>query len=464
MKLFPKLALLVSALFLGAIAALGSLYYWTERRQIQEEVHAEQQKLLLNLVHISQESFLTGDDLLLIKYTRWLQKWNPTLVSASVTNAEGQVLAHSEPKQIGQTLPKGHPTVDVVMSQAVQMGSQTVATASIAFSQAMLDEAFNARVAQLRRRAMKVVAIVLLLAVGASFLVALSWTRPIKRVVRETEEIGKGNWNINLAELEQRPDELGVLSRAVHAMAAQLAELDDMKEDFVSSVTHELRSPLGAIESFLNMIAHERKNGALTFESLDIYHERMRVNVTRLARFVNDLLDVAAIDRGKMVAHSQNVDLRVLASDCLSLFEVILKQKQIHAAVEAPSECPLGLADPDKVHQVLVNLLSNAIKFTPEGGMIRVRVELLSDKELKVSVTDSGVGISDADQKKIFNKFEQVTSARAKVKGPKGTGLGLAICKGLVELQGGSLAVQSTPGVGSTFSFTVPMAPLPLAS
>src|SRR5580765_8790664 len=104
MKLFPKLALTVSALLIGTTVCLSLSFYLAERRAIRAEADQERHALLQNLVHITQESFLTNDDLLLVKYTRWLQKWNPSLVSASVVSPQGEVLAHSEPSQIGKSV------------------------------------------------------------------------------------------------------------------------------------------------------------------------------------------------------------------------------------------------------------------------------------------------------------------------------------------------------------------------
>ncbi len=116
-------------------------------------------------------------------------------------------------------------------------------------------------------------------------------------------------------------------------------------------------------------------------------------------------------------------------------------------------------ADPEKIRQVLINLVSNAIKFTPMGGHVSIRVEVDAHSGMqRVSVTDTGVGISPEDQRHIFNKFEQVPSARKHIQGAKGTGLGLSICKALIELHGQILSVNSRPGVGSVFSFTLPRA------
>jgi two-component system cell cycle sensor histidine kinase PleC len=141
----------------------------------------------------------------------------------------------------------------------------------------------------------------------------------------------------------------------------------------------------------------------------------------------------------------------------MTLFEAKSQERQLSLDLTFPKDLPKIWADPDKMHQVLVNLVSNAIKFTPERGQIHLKIEPLPGQELlRVSVSDTGIGIDAAHLDKLFNKFEQVQSARLNVKGPKGTGLGLAITRELVRLQGGDLGVESAPGKGSTFYFTVP--------
>jgi signal transduction histidine kinase len=459
MKLFPKLALAVSGLLIATLAALTFFFYLTERRQMRIEAGLERQAVLNNLVHIAQESFLVNDDLLLVKYARWIAKWNPTLVSASVIDREGAIVAHSEPSRIGQQNEIHAPEVMplLVLSAPVQAGSQWVGTASVAFSEQALNTAFGQRLGQLKQRLEEVAILALLASLVICLLLALSWTRPIKHLEDVAVQIGRGHWDSDLAELSRRRDELGGLSRAFEGMTQQLKELDTMKEDFVSAVTHELRSPLGAIESYLNVISNELHEG-ISLPSWENYLERLRLNTQRLARFVNDLLDVAALERGKIKLEPRPVHLVDLAQDVMGLFALKLKEKGLRYEVRGPETAGWVLADADKIRQVVVNLVSNAIKFTLPGGSVRVLIEPASPQSLRMSIADTGVGISREDQINIFNKFEQVRTSRLTAQGPKGTGLGLAISRALIELHGQVLTVQSEPGQGSTFYFTLPAA------
>ena len=231
-----------------------------------------------------------------------------------------------------------------------------------------------------------------------------------------------------------------------------------MKEDFVSAVTHELRSPLGAIESYLNVIEEELREG-ISQADWSTYLDRLRINTQRLTRFVNDLLDVAALERGKVALERRPTNAGLVIQDVLTLFAAKMGERKLNVRTDLPGDAPLALIDADKIRQVLTNLLSNAIKFTPVGGVIELGLKLRpAEKMLELYVKDSGVGITEENQGRIFNKFEQVHAARLSIKGPKGTGLGLSICKALVELHGGTLGVTSRPDEGSRFFFSLPIA------
>lgn len=456
---------MVSGLLLGMIFILSLSYYWSEEREIRQELRTEQERDLTNLAHIAEESFLANDDLLLVKYASLLPKWNPAMTSASVTNRAGRILANSRPDRIGHRGADAVPNAAslLALSQPVRIGSRDLGTATVTFSQQKLDDLLQQRLFGLRRRMAESAGTGLLLSLAGCFAMALSWTRPIRHLARGAEQVGEGKWDFDLGQTEERGDELGFLARSFQSMASRLRELDQMKEDFVSGVTHELRSPLGAIESYLNLIDHGRAKG-LSESALTEHLNRIRVNTQRLTRFVNDLLDVAALERGKIQIQCQAIDVSIVAQDVLKLFEAKLQERKLTSDLECPADIPKALADPEKIQQVLINLVSNAIKFTPDGGHIEISIEHLAPrKSLRVCVTDSGIGLDLKDQLTIFNKFEQVQNARRQVQGPKGTGLGLSICRELIQKHGGELGVTSRLGQGSTFFFTLPAAEIPVA-
>lgn len=459
MKLFPKLALGITALLLVSTLGLSLSFYWIEERSLRTQAGAARAAVLQNLVHMTQESFLANDDLLLIKYAGWLRKWNPSVVSASVVAPDGDVIAHSEPGHLGKAAPiaEADPRHVLVLSAPVPLGGGRSATASVSFSEQAIAEALDHQLALLKRRVIWVGGSALGLGLVMAFLIALSWTRPIRVLTAAAEEVGQGKYQIDLKGLPRRRDELGAFSRIFQSMAEQLRQLDQMKEDFVSAVTHELRSPLGAIESYLNVIEEEWRDDASN-PVWKTYLERMRLNTQRLTRFVNDLLDVAALERGKITLDRRPVPIGPIIQDVLNLFTPKMAERRLVVRTDIAADLPPAFADAEKVRQVLTNLLSNAIKFTPAEGLIEAGVRKKTAETLEVFVKDSGIGIPRDEHQRIFNKFEQVPGARQAVKGPKGTGLGLSICRALVELHGGMIGVTSAPKEGSRFFFTLPLA------
>ena len=231
----------------------------------------------------------------------------------------------------------------------------------------------------------------------------------------------------------------------------RLKELDRMKSDFVSNVSHELRTPLTAIKGSVdNML--DGLTGDLN-EKQTRYLTRIKSNTDRLARLINDLLDLSRIEAG-INLKSTNLSLETVAREVVDSLRPVAAEKAIALEIKRPQLSLNAWADPDRISQVLMNLLGNAIKFTPTNGKVTVAIEKNGAEWVKVSVSDSGPGIPSEEANRIFDKFYQVTQAeQQKV---MGTGLGLSIAKALVEMHGGKIWIESEPGRGSTFLFTLP--------
>jgi PAS domain S-box-containing protein len=232
----------------------------------------------------------------------------------------------------------------------------------------------------------------------------------------------------------------------------RLEELDKMKSDFVSNVSHELRTPLTSIKGSVdNML--DGLTGSLNEKQVR-YLTRIKSNTDRLARLINDLLDLSRIESGRVEVRSTTLSLSALAEEVAEHMNSLAAQKLIRIEVPSPDYQVTVWADRDKVTQVLMNLIGNAIKFTPQTGKVTVAVEKNSDDYVQISVDDTGPGILPEEKNKIFSKFYQVDNIEKEK--PKGSGLGLAISKALVEMQGGKIWVESEVGKGSTFYFTLP--------
>lgn len=244
-------------------------------------------------------------------------------------------------------------------------------------------------------------------------------------------------------------------SRQLEAANVRLQELDQLKSDFVSNVSHELRTPLTAIKGAVELLIREVP-GSLN-EKQTHYLTRVKSNTQHLAGLINDLLDLAKIEDGKIELKAGRVPLGALLHEAVDSLRPIAAEKAISLEVRLAEPARIVWADRNKIMQVLLNLIGNAIKFTPGEGKITIATELNSSEWTQVSVSDTGQGIGAAECEKIFSKFYQVAEI-GKSK-PKGTGLGLAISKALVELHGGKIWVQSDLNSGSTFFFTLPLTP-----
>ena len=232
----------------------------------------------------------------------------------------------------------------------------------------------------------------------------------------------------------------------------RLKELDKMKSAFVSNVSHELRTPLTAIKASAdNML--DRLIGDLNAKQVG-YLTRIKSNSDRLARLINDLLDLSTIEAGKIDLRPANLPLVTLVKEAAESLRPVTAEKLINLTVMSADPGVIAWADRDKVIQVLMNLIGNALKFTPTHGEVTVAVAKNSAAWMQISVTDTGPGIPAEEVNKVFGRFYQI--GQAGTQKTQGTGLGLAISKALVEMHGGKIWVESEAGKGSTFSFTLP--------
>jgi signal transduction histidine kinase len=243
-------------------------------------------------------------------------------------------------------------------------------------------------------------------------------------------------------------DEIATLDAVFHSMAKALEETARMKQEFVSMLTHDLRSPLTAIQGSLELIeARSEKNDGAGVRRLIGVAER---NIQRMILLINDMLDVQKIRAGKMTITSEQVCIAEVFDAVNESFVAVTEEHNVHLVIK---DTDLFVrADRQKTERVLVNLVANAIKFSPAGAGITLSA-VEAGNEIKISVSDQGKGISPEDQKSVFERFRQVDSPD----NVGGSGLGLTICKYIVEAHGGKIWLESTPGQGTTFLFTLPI-------
>jgi signal transduction histidine kinase len=241
------------------------------------------------------------------------------------------------------------------------------------------------------------------------------------------------------------------LFREIADKSAQLEVANRHKSEFLANMSHELRTPLNAVIGFSEVLLAEMF-GTLN-DKQNEYLQDILSSGRHLLSLINDILDLSKIEAGRMELELGPFDLAMALENALTLVRERASRHGIGLHLTVDPDLSSLVADERKIKQVLVNLLSNAVKFTPEGGKVAVRA-VRAAGAVEISVSDTGIGIAPEDQGAIFEEFRQVGSDYAHKR--EGTGLGLALARRFVELHGGQLRVESEPGKGSTFTFSIP--------
>lgn len=236
----------------------------------------------------------------------------------------------------------------------------------------------------------------------------------------------------------------------LHEKSLQVEIGSRHKSQFVANMSHELRTPLHAILGYTELVL-DGIYGEIPERMKEIM-ERVQVNGRHLLGLINEVLDLSKMEAGQLQLEMAEYSMRDVVQAAVDALEPLAREKRLALRGEIAPHLPAGWGDERRLAQVLTNLIGNAIKFT-DAGEVSIRASM-EDGSLLVAVRDTGPGISEADQEKIFDEFHQADSSPARRKG--GTGLGLSIAKRIIELHGGSIWVESAPGAGSTFSFTLP--------
>jgi signal transduction histidine kinase len=295
----------------------------------------------------------------------------------------------------------------------------------------------------------------LLAAMLAAGVVAIALTLALsRRILRPVEALTEAARRMETGDISQRvavqtKDEIGELARAFNSMADGLARLEQLRRNMVTDIAHELRTPLSNIRGYLEAL----RDGVTqpTPEVLGSLHEESML----LTRLVDDLQELALAEAGQLKLIAESVALAPVVSQVVSAMQPRAANRGLTIQVDLPDDLPLVHADSGRTAQVLQNLVNNAMAYTEPGGQIAVLARA-AGSEVDVSVRDTGLGIAPEDLSHVFDRFYRVDKSRTRATG--GAGLGLTIVKQLVEAQGGRVWAESTPSVGSTFHFTLPIA------
>jgi two-component system sensor histidine kinase BarA len=320
---------------------------------------------------------------------------------------------------------------------------------------------------------------------GIGAIVAFYWItqsvilRPIRQLRAIANNVTEGNLDIRSAiktgdeyeklanafndmldGLQATQEKLRQANKQLDAKIAELSErnielfkANKVKGEFLANISHEFRTPLNAILGFAQVL--REKPHILKKEKAQRYAENIITSGNSLLNMINDLLDLAKTQAGKMELHIEKTSVQQLCKALVSSFSLLTKKKKVKVKLMVDSDIPILSTDAGKVQQILYNFLSNAVKFTPPRGRIEIRAKMADEKTVRIAVSDTGCGIAEADREKIFEKFRQADGSITRVS--TGTGLGLTISTELAAMLAGSIGMESELDKGSTFWLDIPV-------
>jgi signal transduction histidine kinase len=373
------------------------------------------------------------------------QSWN---IDYIVADPGGMVVAASDAGRVGQSLRRG----EKVASFPIVVGDQETVGHLLLSPYGPFQGSFHFIVGFAVQRflifGLSIVAVALVTGLGLSRVIS----RPVVRLTEATRAVAAGDLDVRV--WGQYPGELGELAASFNQMTEELACADNLRRNMTADVAHELRTPLsvirGKIEGVLDGVY------PATPEHLEPILEETKL----LAHLVEDLRLLALAEAGQLALEKQPLGVGDLLRDAQVNFSPQADDRGVTLVLDLPSELPPVTADRRRISQVVGNLLTNALRHTPQGGCVTLSARSSpplpgGDKGgVVISVSDIGAGIPAEDMPYIFERFWRGEKSRSRAGG--GSGLGLAIAKQLVEMHGGTIAVESTPGAGSTFRFTLP--------
>ncbi len=487
MSIKIKISLIMAALVVLVLVLFSSILYFSQSRVIYTQERLRHATIAESLAQVAEESLLSGDDFSLISYTFKLTK-NSALAAAYVFDGQ-KYLSHTD-KQLVRIVVAApqefNGSDDETISKEIIVGGNRYLVRTV-FSKKIVTAGMRSALDRIFLEILKVSLVVFLISMVTAYFFALSLVAPVLKLSLAAREVGKGDLSVEMETSvpDGGGDEMETLKRDFNSMVARLRQLDEMKKDFVSSVTHELKSPLSAVESYVDLLSTgfvraQGKADAGMKQTLaewigDVAY--IQQNTRRLFAFINDLLDTAKMERGAFGIKKSKVEMAELITQAIRVFSLKAESLGVKLDTEASLvRLPAMMVDGERVKQVLLNLISNALKYTRPGGKITVSAEMVDDLRLTflckrhqpsgaagaqasyalICVSDTGVGIPAGDLERVFGKFEQVKASGYLVKGAKGVGLGLYIAKSIVEAHGGDIWVESAEGAGSRFYFALP--------
>ena len=468
MKIKTKFTFFTFFLLSLITVAISFSLFITQKNLTRDELEINRKKIFREFTFICRDAAISKDDISVLNTIKTLvQTHKPAIVYAGylsptetillTTRDKGQQDSFNKrlSKVLGFTIsnfttPKNEDVLE--MAEPLTVNGVYGGILKVGFSQDYLATEVQRSVGAITKIIAQVSLISLVIGLLLSLWISEHLNRPIKELNEAALKISEGDLSVRVS--IERKDELGNLANTFNAMVLRIKEIDELKDTFVSSVSHELRSPLSAIDGYCDYLIEGLERSMSVEKQLKAL-EIIKESTIRLTNFINNILDLAKIRSNKMEMRKAPIALYPLVEEIFSLFSPIAARDSKQFFIELPEDFPLLEIDPEKIKQVVTNLLSNALKFTGPGSKITVGGRKLNQNFAEVTVSDTGTGMPPESVDKIFDKFYQISDGVNKK--PKGTGLGLAIVSEIIRLHGGDIKAESELSQGSTFRFTLPI-------
>jgi signal transduction histidine kinase len=456
------------ALLASISAVLTLLFFHNEWSAISSNNQRKNSQILLAMSEVCKEIHDTPGKTSAYKYFKTFLK-TPEIIEVSCRDSRDRVFMEDKyynpyPHQFSPffrpfTPPKigvwgiktdtGVETLEASLKVKSAKGGEIIS--SVIFSTQLIYQEMDSSLSQASASFFIILSIAFAIGCIGILIITRLIVAPIQTMAEAARMIGSGRLDYRIPVISG--DEMGMLASEFNNMSDRLKGFDDMKRDFASSITHDLRSPVTGIELCADMIkelAGKREYNKIPEQVFSICEHSQRLN-----RFIDSMLEISRIESGEMTLNLRTVNLEELVDRAVRSFKTYAIQKGIKFELVIGQDIPDILGDPDRLYQVLANIIGNAVKFTGSGS-----VSVYTQTEpgwQKVRVCDTGVGIPRSELGNIFSKFYRINSDRQGYPSARqGTGLGLFIAKSIIEQHGGRIEVESTPGKGSVFTIVLP--------
>lgn len=462
MRIRARITFLNVALTLAVVGSIVVNLIWVERRKVDAESDTRIQTMMEGVMRIARESLSSRDELMLMSYLMLLQAEHPEIEVALVSKAgHSSVIGKVRTELFYRTITvteknaagfaeTAAPVEKTALPPAKSLLPKDSLTIQLGFSKTLLDEQIHQAQMALVGKILGIAGIGLLFGLVGSFWVSGLIARPVSSIADAAEKFGEGQWDVAVP--ERGKDEVGDLGRRFNQMAGKIRESTMFKEDLLSTMTHELNTPLMGLESFLDFLRDDDhpQNPAERQEA----YKTMSEAISQMKLSLGNALQLFKTG-ARIEISPERLCVNEIIDEVIRLFTPAAQSRDI--GLRGPEGgAPVYLeADKELVRRMAINLISNALKYTLPGGHVAVGVAQ-TESQVKISVSDTGPGIAPEDRERIFEKFYRIPDSAGKKRRIPGSGLGLAIAKTAVELHRGKIWVESKLGVGSTFHISIP--------